>query len=169
MDYNPYENNNNQSHRPENNGYEQPAYQQPEYTAQPQYTQPQNYQQQYTEQPTYGQQPMYNQPTYGQPPYNAQQPPYYGQPMYTEKDGSKGMAIASLILGISSFFCCGFIFSILGFIFGLISKSRKPHGNGLAVAGIIVSIVGFVATILVLVFGFASGTYQDLIDEIMYY
>lgn len=140
----------------------QPQNEQPQYTP-PQYTQPQYEQPQYAP-PQQEQQPPYYPP---QTPYYPQgQPPVYGQP---EKDNSKGFAVASLVLGICSFFCCGFIFSILGFVFGMISRSRKAEGNSMATVGIILSVLGFVATIVSLIVMFTSGTYEALVNEIMYY
>ncbi len=144
---------NNYEPQPQQNYEPQPQY------AQPQYNQPadqQYYQQQY-------QQPV-------DPQYN-QQPYYQGQPIYVvpTNDNSKGMAITSLVLSILSFFCCGFPFSIAGFIFGLVSKSRKPQNNPLATAGIVISIIGFVVTIIALISLFASGTFTDLVQEIRYY
>ncbi len=141
-----------------------------------------NYQNNYEPQPQQNcePQPQYNQPNYSQ--YNQQQysqpvdpqyqqPYYQGQPIYAvpTNDNSKGMAITSLVLSILSFFCCGFPFSIAGFIFGMVSKSRKPHNNPIATAGIVISIIGFVVTIITIIGLFASGTFTDLIQELYYY
>ncbi len=118
-------------------------------------------------QPMYNepQQPMYNQPAVPTPP------PYYGNPQYgqyqpqynqpQEKDDSKGFAIASLVLGIVSFLCCGFICSILGFIFGIISKQKKPQDNAMATVGIVLSVIGFVLTIISIIILVATGTYES--------
>ena len=60
--------------------------------------------------------------------YNQQYDQQYNQPyqypQYQEQPEQPGrnFAIASLVLGIVSFFCCGTICSILGIIFGVISK-----------------------------------------------
>ena len=118
-------------------------------------------------------QPPYGAPQYGQPPYGA---PQYGQPMYQQPmyppvapDNSKGLAITSLVLSILSFICCGFPFSIAGFICGLVSLSRKKEQNGMAVAGVIISVLGFIATIVAIVFAFTSGTFTEIITETTYY
>lgn len=115
-DYNNQNNGNNQqqNYANQNNGY----------------AQPQDYTNQYNVQPQ-----QYNQPYYDQ-----QYPQYYEQP----QDNSRGFAIASLILGIVSFFCCGSVCSILGLIFGIISRKRKPQNNGMATAGIVLSIIALV-------------------------
>lgn len=80
--------------------------------------------------PSYGQQP--------QPPYQPQGP-YgpgpYGAPAYTQPK-TNGMAIAAII--------CGFLFPLLGVIFGLISLAQisksngMQKGKGLALTGLIV-------------------------------
>lgn len=152
-DNNNFENNPQNPQQPYNQQYGQNP-QQP-YT--PQYGQNQNGYQQY------GQNPQYT-----QPPYNAQQP-QYAQPMspydYTtpiEKDNSKGFAIASFVLSLVSLFCCGSVCSILGLVFGFISRSRKKENNPLATAGIIISIIAlaFWAVYLILIAtGVVSNTY----------
>ncbi len=150
----------------ENNGNNQPV--------EPTYQPPQNNVPQGDQynQPPYGA-PQYSQPPYGTPQYN--QPPYgapqYNQQMYppVAPDNSKGLAITSLVLSILSFICCGFPFSIAGFICGLVSLSRKKEHNGMALAGVIISVLGFIATIITIVVSITSGTFADLISEIVYY
>lgn len=100
-----------------------------------------NYQEQYNH--MYGQQ-------YAQP-YNYN--PEYQQPV--NEDG-KSMAVASLVLGIVSFFCCGTICSILGLIFGIISKKRQPENNGMATAGIVLSIITLVIGLIFLILYFSG-------------
>lgn len=76
-------------------------------------------------------------------------------------------ATAGLVCGILSlFFCCcyGFPFNILGLIFsliGLVQIRRHPEsydGQGLAIAGLILSLASFVLYAILLVIGLASGT-----------
>src|SRR3954469_20799055 len=104
-------------------------------------------------QPPYGQPPGGQSP-YGQPPPGApygqpQEAPYgqpygqaYGQPATT---GTNGMAIASLV--------CAFFCTPLGLIFGFIAlsqiKERGQGGRGLAIAGIVISIVSLVIGIAI--------------------
>ena len=103
---------------------------------QPGYGQPQQ------GQPPYGQ-PPYGQPPYGQPPQHGQPPPPYGY--HHHATGTNGFAIASLV---TAFFC-----SPLGLIFGLVARSQIKRtgqsGDGLALAGIILSVVFFIVGILV--------------------
>jgi peptidyl-prolyl cis-trans isomerase B (cyclophilin B) len=79
------------------------------------------------------------------PPYGAYPPPYdpYG---YLRPRPTNGMAIASLI--------CAFVFAPLGIIFGHISLSQikrtGEEGDGLAVAGLVISYVITVGTIIVM-------------------
>lgn len=140
----------------ENNGYNQPV--------EPTYQPPQNNVPQGD--PNFNQ-PPYGAPQYGQPPYGA---PQYNQPMYppVAPDNSKGLAITSLVLSILSFICCGFPFSIAGFVCGLVSLSRKKENNGMAVAGVIISVIAFIVTLITIVAMIASGTYADII-EFTYY
>lgn len=103
---------------------------------QPQYEQPQQYNQ-------YGQQnyqSQYNQQQYGQ----YQQPMQYQQPAQEANGEGRGLAIASLVLGIVSFLCCGSVCSIIGLILGIVSRSKQKENNGMAVAGIVLSAVALV-------------------------
>jgi hypothetical protein len=96
-------------------------------------------------------QPGYGQPGYGQPGYG-QPPPGWGQPQwgssgyggYPQPRGTNGFAIASLI--------CAFLCSPLGLIFGFIARSQIKNsgedGAGLALAGIIISAVLLVGSII---------------------
>ena len=75
---------------------------------------------------------QYGQPQYGQPPP--------GQPQYgyaSPQAGTNGFAIASLI--------CAFFCSPLGIVFGFVARSQIRRtgqgGDGLALAGIILSFV----------------------------
>lgn len=123
------ENFNNQQNNQQSNQYNQ---QNDQYNQQ--YNQPQYNQQQYN-------QPQYNQQQYNQPNnynnYNNYAPNQYQQP----QDNSRGLAIASLVLGIVSFFCCGSVCSIVGIVLGVLSRKKKTTDNGMATAGIVLSIV----------------------------
>lgn len=122
------ENFNNQQNNQQNNQYNQ---QNEQYNQQ--YNQPQYNQQQYNQQ--------YNQQQYNQPNnynnYNNYATNQYQQP----QDNSRGLAIASLVLGIVSFFCCGSVCSIVGIVLGVLSRKKKPTDNGMATAGIVLSII----------------------------
>lgn len=112
-------------------------------------------------QPLYGQPPhgqaQYGQAPYGQAPYGQRpygQPPYgqagYGAPM---RPGVNGFAIAG--------FVCAFLFSLLGVIFSAIAlvqiKRTGQRGHGLAMAGLILSILFIIGAIAV----FASTGFSN--------
>jgi hypothetical protein len=94
-------------------------------------------------------------PPYGQPPGYGQPPPAYGQPAYGQppyaapSTGTNGFAIASLV---TAFLC-----SLLGLIFGLVALSQIKRtgqgGYGLAVAGIVISVIGMVVGVAVVAAG----------------
>ena len=75
--------------------------------------------------------------------------PNYGAP---EPEKGKGMAIASLVLGIVSFFCFPVITGTLGIIFGAVAKSQGSK-RGMATAGIVCGILGLIAWIIMLAAG----------------
>jgi hypothetical protein len=119
-------------------------------------------QQPYGQQPGYGQsgyggydsgqygQPQYQQ--YGQQPYGA--PGYGGYPGYAApaSQQTNTMAILSLIFA--------FVFAPLGIVFGFIARSQIKRtgegGDGLALAGLILSIAFTLLSILALIFFFAA-------------
>ena len=76
-------------------------------------------------------------------------------PLYEEVPTS-GMAIASLILGIASFFC-SLLTAIPGLILGILGlkkiKTGEKQGKGLAIAGIILNCVSIVI-LIVMIFGY---------------
>lgn len=131
-------------------GGEQPQYGAPQ---QPQAQQPNPYaqeygyagQQQYT-QPGYGQAPQqpYGQQPYGQQPYGQ---PYAQQPAAYPQDRWNGMAIAG--------FVCSFLFSIVGLVLSIIgynqTKKTGEKGKELALAGIIISGLSIVMTIVMII------------------
>lgn len=100
------------------------------------------------------------------PPYGAYPPPYdpYG---YPRPRPTNGMAIASLI--------CAFVFAPLGIIFGHVSlaqiKRTGEEGHGLAVAGLVISYVITVGTIIVMaaVVWFTIAVARHLDDGSRYY
>lgn len=97
------------------------------------------------------------------PPQGAyQQPQQYGYPAapmaQPEKGG--GFAIAGLILGIVSipvalFAICGYITAILGFVFSILGR-RAPSKRTMATIGMILSIIGFLASIASSVYGIVA-------------
>jgi len=121
-------------------------------------------------------QPTEAQPTYAPSPFL--QPYAMNTPVQSEKKDSSGFAVASLVLGIISLLpicCVNLITAILAFIFGLISlKSSK---KGLAIAGIVLSIIAVLIAVVTIIFTFIGMAatseidyfFNDLYDEFMYY
>jgi hypothetical protein len=107
-------------------------------------------------QPAQGQ-PMPGQPMQGQPmpPAPQGQTPYgYGYPAYPYPVARKtnGLAIASLVVSIASFFVCAGLIGFVGAILGHVARKqiaeRGEDGAGMAKAGII---IGWIATAIGLV------------------
>ncbi|MEX3609575.1 DUF4190 domain-containing protein [Rothia sp. LK2588] len=109
-------------------------------------------------QPANGQNP-YAQQSFGQPsPYNGYNQGYPGAP--APQAPGRGLAIASLVLGIlailGGLFALGLILGIIGLILGIVSllKAKKRPGSpkGMAITGIILSALGTLLGILGLIF-----------------
>ena len=107
------------------------------------------------------QQPAYQQPVYQQPVY---QQPVYQQPMAAQEVPAKGMGIAGMVLGILSLclFCiwylaipCAIVSVILS---GVANAKAKEVGakNGMAVAGIVCSVIALTAAIIFVIIGVAA-------------
>ena len=112
---------------------------------------------------------MGGQPPYGMPnnqmPYGQPQNQFYGQ-MYNNGNGFQqpdegiGFSIASMILGILAILlaCCfyplAFLLAVLGLIFGGVGL-KKGVGKGMAVTGIILSIISVALAVLVIAYAFS--------------
>jgi hypothetical protein len=61
-----------------------------------------------------------------------------------QKKESKGMAIASMVLGILSLVICwvGWILGVVGLILASVSLGTHKGGKGMAIAGLVTSILG---------------------------
>ena len=102
---------------------------------------------------TQGQYQQYQVP---QPEY--QQPQYQAQPQYqqTQPQGGSGFGVAALVLGIIALLLCWIPYvnitcTILAFIFGIIGIVKKS-GKGQAIAGLVLSIIAAIPTIIIMVF-----------------
>ncbi|MBE6825144.1 MAG: DUF4190 domain-containing protein [Ruminococcaceae bacterium] len=119
-------------------------------------------------------QPQYQQPVDSQYTQSQYQQPYYPeQPVYAvpTNDNSKGLSIASLVLGILSLTCCcgSLITSVIALVLGIISKSIKKENNGMATAGIILGAIGIVFSIIFLMVLFINGGVESVVEEFYYY
>lgn len=89
----------------------------------------------------------------------------YQQPYQTQNkpQGSSGLAIASMVLGILALvFSClglGWILGIIGLILGIVSVFNKNPGRGMAIAGITTSAISILLIVLLLVVGTLNYTY----------
>ncbi len=88
-----------------------------------------------------------------------------------EKKQKMGLSIASMVIGILSMtLCCvfGSVLGILGLIFGIIALVKRHAGTGMAIAGVITSILGFLVGIFmifyVMVIGFAVNSVTNEIE-----
>lgn len=76
------------------------------------------------------------------------------------------MGIISVTVGL---FCCGLVFNILGVIFSLvglsqIKRSQQP-GRNMAIAGLVLSLLGFAFQIIIFfVFG-AMGLLKEIMQQ----
>lgn len=95
-----------------------------------------------------------------------QQPVYQGQAVAeAAQEGSKGLAIASMVCGICSIVLCCLswvdaIIAVVGLVLGIVSKVKKMGGKGMSTAGIICSVVGLLLVVLfyvLLILGVASA------------
>lgn len=81
-----------------------------------------------------------------------------GQNAYTRQEG---LATASLVTGIMSMACCGLVTGIPAIVMGGIARNRIAHssgalrGGGMAIAGVILGIVGSAIWTFVVVAGIA--------------
>ncbi len=82
---------------------------------------------------------------------------------------SIGLAVASMVLGIVSIvFSCCFVYisipcGIVGLILGAISIATKKGGKGMAIAGIVCSIVSLAVTIIAAAVG--ASMYYDMLSS----
>ena len=103
--------------------------------------------------------PVPTTPTQFPPQQRPPVPPYAGYQQLPPSRPNSGFAIASLILGLVWF--CG-IGSVLAVIFGAIGlKETKPpegkNGRGLAIAGLILGVLGMLATVGLVIALAAAG------------
>ena len=89
------------------------------------------------------------------------------------QEGSKGMAITALVLGIISITigCCTYFIgvptSIAATILGGIAISKKKPGKGMAVAGLVMGIIGIVIIIISIIMIVALGSSMVSLDSIL--
>lgn len=92
-------------------------------------------------------------------------PPYAAPPVVEGPKPGKGMAIASLVLGIVSLALCLYWFialpaAIVAVVLGVIARG-KGAGKGMALAGIITGGVGILFGLIMVVLSFSSGSWAE--------
>jgi len=81
------------------------------------------------------------------------------------------MAVAGFVCSLLGLMCCGALFSVLGLVFSIVGLSeikRNPQqftGSGLAIAGIVLSILKLLIIALIIVFGFWGGLFPGLLHH----
>ena len=107
---------------------------------------------------TQGQYQQYQAPQPEQTQYQQYQVPQqnYQQPQYqqTQPQGGSGFGVAALVLGIIALLLCwipyiNIVCTILAFIFGIIGIVKKS-GKGQAIAGLVLSILAAIPTVVVM-------------------
>ena len=97
------------------------------------------------------------------PPPGGGYQPQMGGGMGYAAPRNDGLAIASLIVGILSLLCCGVILGPAAAIMGFISRNRIAQsggaigGGGLAMAGLILGIVGFLLWVVIVIVEIANA------------
>jgi hypothetical protein len=85
--------------------------------------------------------------------------PNYNQVPTQNNGGGSGLAIASMVLGIVALVlsCCFYYISIpcaiVGVILGAVALSKKTAGKGMAIAGLVCSIISIIPAVLVIIGG----------------
>ncbi|MBE7036200.1 MAG: DUF4190 domain-containing protein [Ruminococcaceae bacterium] len=68
----------------------------------------------------------------------------------TNSNAGKGLAIASLVCGIVSFFCFGIVLGILAVVFGVLAK-RQGYRGAMATVGIVLGAIGLALYVIMLI------------------
>ncbi len=97
----------------------------------------------------------------------------YAYQSYMEvRSKSRGFAVASLVLGILSIVCCcltyaGLAMAVLAIIFAAVSRKKMGYFDPLALAGLILGIIGAVFGVSVIVTDILSraGAFDAYLEE----
>ena len=94
-------------------------------------------------------------------------PPVISPPISRSARRTSPSAMAGLVFGLLAFFCCcKFLFGPLGIIFSLVGLSqinRQPEdyeGRGLAIAGLVLSLLSILLAVLLVLIAIATGNFQ---------
>ncbi|MCI8950304.1 MAG: DUF4190 domain-containing protein [Lachnospiraceae bacterium] len=103
--------------------------------------------------------PAPQQPVYTPPQQNYSQP--YAQPSFAPQPEKKGVgfAVTSMVCGILSLVlsCCipyvPFILALVGLVLGAVSLHGHRGGKGMAIAGLVMSIISLIPAVIVIIMG----------------
>ena len=92
----------------------------------------------------------------------------YGAPA-APSQGTNGLAVGSLILGILSFFCVGLIAGPIAIVLGFLGRKKANeemagNGAGMALAGIITGALGFAVSLVFVLFTFVFT--ESVVNEL---
>ena len=107
---------------------------------------------------------------------NEQNPPLYAQAGGMAPSPAKGYSVAALVLGIIGILCCcsyviGGTCAVLALVFALLSRKSLGRFNGLALAGLILAIIGLALLVSSIVsdilFADQLAEYQKFLEQWM--
>ena len=101
---------------------------------------------------------------------------FYNSGRQDQGNGSKGMAIASMVCGILSVLCCclgwfGLALGVIAIVFGVLSLRNNYDGREMAIAGIATGGCGVVLCLVILIFATIAGglTNSFMKDSLQFY
>lgn len=100
-------------------------------------------------------------------PVTLPQSPTFASPPATATPNTNGMAIGGFVCGLLSFCCTCFPLGLVGLILSAIalsqiSKQPGQAGKGWAIAGIVLSVLSFIGTVVF----FATNTWKELFNNL---
>jgi hypothetical protein len=106
---------------------------------------------------------------------DAQTAPQGDAPYKTVMDGvprSRGWSVASMVLGILSILCCCFtyvplVMSVLAIIFSIVSRRNLGYFDGMAIAGLVMGIIGFIFSVMALVGDLYVQANPEILEELL--
>ena len=119
---------------------------------------------------------MNNEPNFNNQGINPNPAPQYTPDPFADKpaEAPRGLSITSLIFGILSalgFCCCtplGLALGIVAVVLAIIYSNRAGKLDGMAIAGLILGIIGIVISLLMIIVAVANyGVFLEYYEEII--
>ncbi len=87
---------------------------------------------------------------------------------------SRGWSVASLVIGILSVLCCcvvygGLVMGLLAIVFAVISRRNLGYFDGMAIAGLVVGIIGTVFGVSIVIWDIYLTANPDALDSLYEY